>query len=46
MLPLDTPRDEDYEGHLSNLVNEEEYKEHCLTLGLRPNIEGFRDIIR
>ena len=46
MLPLDTPRDEDYEGQLSNVVNEEEYREHCLVLGLHPDVEGFRDIIR
>jgi hypothetical protein len=46
MLPLDDLRNEDHEGHLSNVVNETEYKEHCLILGIRPNIEGFWEVIR
>jgi hypothetical protein len=46
MLPLDNPCDEDYEGHPSNVVNETEYKEHCLILGIQPNVKGFHDIIR
>ena len=46
MLPLNNPHDEDYEGHPSNVVNKTEYKEHCLILGLCPNIEGFQEIIR
>jgi hypothetical protein len=43
-LPLDQPVDADYLCHES-IVSETDYAEHCLLLGVRPNVEAFRNII-
>ena len=44
-LPLDQPADADYLCHKS-IVSETDYAEHCLLLGVRPNVEAFCDIVR